>query len=93
MLYARPLGDGGFVAIEARQPGGTAYQARVYVERRSDPGRRRGHSPPVVAEYEGPTRLSVMTELYRLAADDELLAQGMAQWGEARRLRADDSRP
>lgn len=91
VLYARPLGDGGFVAIEARQPEGTAYQACVYVERRADPGRRRGHSPPVVAEYEGPTRLSVVTELYRVAADDALLARCVAQWSERRRALAGGS--
>jgi hypothetical protein len=86
ILYARPLSDGGFVAIEARQPAGASYHACVYVERRSDPGRRHGHAPPIVAEYEGPTRLSVMTELYRLAADDELIARGMARWVERKRL-------
>ena len=86
ILYARPLNDGGFVAIEACQPVGAAYHARLYVERRADPGRRQGHAPPVVAEYDGPTRLSVMTELYRLAADDELLANGVARWIEQRRV-------
>lgn len=86
ILYARPLVDGGFVAIEARQPAGATYHACVVVERRSDPGRRAGHAPPVVAEYEGPTRLSIMNELYRLAADDDLLARGMARWMERKRV-------
>ena len=86
ILYARPLSDGGFVAIGARQPTGAAYHACVYVERRTDPARRQGHAPPVVAEYQGPTRLSVMTELYGLAADDELLARGVARWMERKRL-------
>jgi hypothetical protein len=79
ILYARPLTSGGYVAIEASQPAGSAYRACVYVERRTDPSRRNGHAPPVVAEYEGPTRLSVMHELYRVAADDDLLARGMAR--------------
>jgi hypothetical protein len=33
--------------------------------------------------------LSVVTELYRFAADDELLARGIAQWGERRRALAE----
>ena len=86
ILYARPLTSGGYVAIEASQPAGTAYRACVYVERRADPLRRSGHAPPVVAEFEGPTRLSVMHELYRVAADDDLLARGMAQWAAQRRV-------
>jgi hypothetical protein len=84
ILYARPLTTGGYVAIEASQPAGAAYRACVYVERRADPLRRSGHAPPVVAEFEGPTRLSVMHELYRVAADDELLERGMAQWAVTR---------
>lgn len=78
ILYARPLRTGGFVAIEAQQPPGETYHAAVVVERRSDPARRHGHSPPVIAAFAGPTRLSVMQELYQLAADDELLARGIA---------------
>lgn len=73
ILYARPLTSGGYVAIEAHQPSGASYRARVFVERRSDPARREGHAPPIIAEYEGPTRLSVMHELYRVATDDALV--------------------
>ena len=73
------------MAIEAYQPAGASYRACVYIERRTDPTRRHGHAPPVVAEYEGPTRLSVMHELYRVAADDDLLARGMARWIERQR--------
>jgi hypothetical protein len=80
ILYARPLTTGGFVAIEAQPQAGESYRAYVYVERRADPSRRLGHAPPVVAEYEGPTRVSVLDELYGVAADNELLAQGVAQW-------------
>lgn len=85
ILFARPLPAGGFVAIQAHRPLGTAYEACVYVERRADPARRAGHAPPVLAEYVGPTRLSVMHELYRVASDDALVAEGVAQWSARRR--------
>lgn len=85
ILYARPLTSGGYVAIEASQPAGAPYRACVYVERRTDPLRRDGHAPPVLAQYEGPTRLSVMHELYRVAADDALLEREMALLARPRR--------
>jgi hypothetical protein len=84
ILYARPLTSGGYVAIEAQQRAGASYRACVYVERRTDPLRRQGHVPPVIAEYEGPTRLAVMHELYRVAADDDQLRSGVARWAAQR---------
>jgi hypothetical protein len=90
ILYARPLIDGGFVAIEAKAQSDASYRAQVYVERRTDPARRLGHAPPVVAEYEGPTRVSVLDELYVVAADNEVLARGIARWSGGVRVQPDE---
>jgi hypothetical protein len=80
VLYTRELPGGGYVAIEALPADGAKYRARISVERRTDPARRVGHLPPVIAEAEGPSRTSVFNELYRIASDNVAVARGILRW-------------
>jgi hypothetical protein len=86
ILYTRDLPGGGYVAIEAREEAGAQYRARLLAERRSDPARRAGHSPPVIAEAEGGSASRVFDELYAIAADNVAVAQWIMRW-QAKRLR------
>ncbi|GAC1318588.1 MAG: hypothetical protein NVSMB22_00600 [Chloroflexota bacterium] len=86
MLYSRDLPGGGYVAIEAIPREGPGYSARISVERRADPSRRLGHSPPVIAELQGDSRADVFEELYRIAADNVAVARGILRW-QAQRSR------
>ncbi|HEU4562998.1 MAG TPA: hypothetical protein VFS05_00060 [Gemmatimonadaceae bacterium] len=55
------------------------YHARVIVERRSDPTRRSGHVPPVIAEASGPSREEVFSRLYPIASDNVEIARALRQ--------------
>ena len=86
VLYSRELPGGGYVAIESLNVDGPTHRARLSVERRSDPTRRQGHLPPIIAEIEGPSRAGVFTELFRIAADNVAIARGILTW-QAERAR------
>jgi hypothetical protein len=82
-LYTRTLPGGGTVVIEDEPPNGDArHSARVVVERRSDPHRRSGHLPPIIAEATGSTREEVFRLLYPIASDNVEIARAL------RRMRA-----
>ena len=85
-LYHRELPGGGYVAIEARKEADSSFHARLLAERRSDPARRAGHAPPVIAEAAGKVPSRVFDELYSLAADTVSVAQWNMRW-QAKRLR------
>jgi hypothetical protein len=59
-------------------------RGRISVERRVDPKRREGHTPPVIAEVDAPSQAAVFQELYRIASDNVAIARGLIQW-QARR--------
>lgn len=80
VLYTRELPGGGYVAIEALRLDGGTYQAHVAVERRTDPDRRVGHEPPIIAEAMGPSRTVVFNELYRIACDNVAVASAIRRW-------------
>lgn len=63
----------------------TSCRARISVERRTDPQRREGHSPPVIVEAEAPTRSVIFNELYEIACDNVAVARGLIQWQSRRR--------
>lgn len=86
LLYSRELPGGGYVAIEVLDSEGPTHRARLSVERRSDPQRRVGHYPPVIAEANGPSRAGVFTELFRIASDNVAIARGIMEW-QTRRSR------
>lgn len=86
VLYSRELPGGGYVAIEVLDSEGPQHRARLSVERRTDPQRRVGHLPPIIAEAEGPSRAGVFTELFRIASDNVAVARGIMDW-QARRGR------
>jgi len=85
MIYARELPGGGFVAIETTDATqDAAFRGRISVERRADPARRGGHTPPVVAEVSGPTEAAVFHELYPIAADNVAIARAILRWQAAK---------
>ena len=85
VLYTRELPGGGYVAIEAVGEDAELFRARVSVERRTDPERRTGHLPPVIAEASGASRTTVFNELYQIAADNVAVASGILRWQARRR--------
>jgi hypothetical protein len=87
-LYQRELPGGGFVSVTEKDlsQSGT-HRAFVTVERRSDPGRRAGHAPPVVAVAEGSTRQSVFRDLLEIAADNVAVARALLHWQSDGRAR------
>ena len=85
VLFTRDLPGGGFVSIEALPAEDGVHRARVSVERRSDPGRRLGHRPPIIALLEGPSPSALFDELYRIAVDNVAIARGIMRWQAARR--------
>ena len=78
--YRRQLPGGGFVTIETHELDGTEFYGQLQVERRSDPARRLGHAPPVVAEMKAPSRNTVFEELYRIANDNVAIARAILRW-------------
>lgn len=84
LLFTRELPGGGYVAIEAERAEDAMYRARLSVERRSDPTRRKGHFPPIIAESIGATAARVFDELYRIAADNVEIAKGVVRWQSQR---------
>ena len=86
ILYTRELPGGGYVVIESLPSEDTAvYRARVAVERRTDPNRRAGHAPPIIAELSGPSRSSVYDQLYRIASNNVEVARGILRWQASRK--------
>lgn len=87
LLYSRDLPGGGRVTIEALSAGvsgASRCRARVIVERRRDPQRREGHTPPVIVEAEAPTRARAYDELVVIASDNVAVARGLIQWQSKR---------
>ena len=75
------------MTIEALPPGESdapECRARIIVERRRDPQRREGHSPPVIVEAEAPTRSHAFDELLPIARDNVAVARGLIQWQSGR---------
>jgi len=80
-LYRRTLPGGGFVNVDLESPSSPGvHRAYVAVERRSDPVRRDGHTPPIVAQAEGGTRQSVFAQLLAIAADNVAVARALLRW-------------
>jgi hypothetical protein len=79
ILYRRNLPGGGFVNIEAESSAAVnqPHRAVITVERRSDPARRDGHHPPIVAVAEGPSSQSVFRQLLEIAADNIAIARAL----------------
>jgi hypothetical protein len=82
-LYRRPMPGGGYVEVEvdvtptdaASSAGGRSLRGRIVMERRADPGRRYGHSAPIVAELAGDDHDELIADLFRLARDNAALAR------------------
>ena len=75
VLYERPLPGGGFVQVEEEQGDPAVHRGRVAVERRSDPDRRDGHEPPIIASAEGASAHNVVRQLLEIANDNVAIAR------------------
>ena len=84
LLYSRELPSGGFVVIEAESAEGGLHHAFLAVERRSDPSRRAGHEPPVIAEARGTSRQIVFKELYQIARDNVAISRALLRRQDGR---------
>ena len=86
IVYQRELPGGGYVHVEEEELANTqTHRAHVTVERRTDPTRRAGHEPPVIASAEGRSSHNVFGELLRIAQDNVAIAKALL------RLRGDGS--
>lgn len=91
-IYRRPMPGGGYVEVEvdaspneaSRDERSGPLRGRVVMERRADPGRRSGHTAPVVAELAGDDRDELMADLFRLARDNAALARSLMRMDAAR---------
>ena len=63
----------------------STYRAALCVERRTDPARRSGHTPPVVAEARGESAEALLESLYPIASDNVAVAQRILLWQAANR--------
>ena len=84
ILYTRELPGGGYVAIDAVIDA-RGHHARLWVERRSDPLRRSGHFPPIIAECDASDADGALDLLRPLACDNLSLALAIRRWQAARR--------
>jgi IS5 family transposase len=88
VLYQRELPGGGFVHVEEETAHpGSPHRGHVLVERRTDPVRRSGHTPPVIATAEGASAQSVFRQLLEIATDNVAIARALLRWqsdGKAR---------
>lgn len=75
VLYERQLPGGGFVHVEEESGEADVHRGHVAVERRSDPERRDGHEPPVIASAEGASSQSVFRQLLEIATDNVAIAR------------------
>lgn len=88
-LYRRPMPGGGFVEVEldasradaALSGSGGPLRGWIVMERRADPGRRYGHSAPVVAELASDDHDELIADLFRLARDNAALARNLMRMG------------
>lgn len=69
-------------AADGRTP--SAVVGRLMLERRTDPDRRRGGEPPIVAEVRGATRNEVLASLKSLAESEGEVARRLDAWLSSR---------
>jgi hypothetical protein len=85
ILYTRELPGGGFVAIDTLTDS-DGHHARLWVERRSDPTRRFGHLPPIIAECQADDADGALDKLRPIASDNLTLAREIQRWQAQGRL-------
>jgi len=85
-LYSRALPGGGYVAIEStpETPGTSPVHALLLVERRADPTRRVGHTPPIVAEATAADPDEAVEALFAIAANNVEIARALQLWQASR---------
>ena len=80
VMYQRTLPGGGFVQVEEETGEVAFHRAHVAVERRSDPARRYGHTPPIIAVAEDPSARHVFRQLMEVARDNVSIARALLRW-------------
>ncbi len=82
VLYTRVLPGGGVVSIECDAADVSEFRAHLKVERRGDPGRRAGHTPPIVLERSGggADQELIIDELHKVAGDNAAIARHLIAW-------------
>jgi hypothetical protein len=86
--YQRELPGGGFVQVEEDSTGGDGtHRVVVLVERRTDPARRDGHRPPIIASAEGASSQGVFRQLLEIAGDNVAVARALLRWQSDGRAR------
>lgn len=79
VVYERELPGGGYVHVQAEESlrDTDTHRAHVMVERRTDPTRRDGHVPPIIASAEGTGSQAVFAELLKIAKDNVAIAKAL----------------
>lgn len=77
ILYQRELPGGGFVHVHEEAADEAVHRGHVAVERRTDPDRRDGHEPPIIAMAEGASAQSVIRQLLEVATDNVAIATAL----------------
>jgi hypothetical protein len=88
VLYRRELPGGGYVDVhEDGRIESDGHEGHISVERRSDPTRRDGHAPPVIASAQGKSTHSVFRQLLEIASDNVAIARALLRWQSDGRAR------
>jgi hypothetical protein len=87
ILYQRELPGGGYVHVEEESTAAPVHRAHVAVERRTDPTRRSGHEPPIIAVAEGASAHNVFRQLLEIASDNVAIARALLRWRSDGRAR------
>ena len=79
-LYCRDLPGGGFVALDVHEDAslaGDGFVGRIIVERRAEPARREGCTPPVIAELHAPTTGTLLHHLLPIARSNPAIGAAL----------------
>jgi len=84
LVYQRELPGGGYVHVQEEDGlrDTDTHRAHVTVERRTDPTRRDGHVPPIIASAEGKGSQAVFGELLEIAKDNVAIAKALLRLRE-----------
>lgn len=85
LVYRRDLPGGRIVMLTIDELPGGHVVGRLALERRTDPARRIGAEPPIMAEVRGPTRDNVLKALRVIAESDDELGRRLERWAAERR--------
>jgi hypothetical protein len=80
-FYTRALPGGGYVSVESRrETDSRLVHLLLLVERRSDPIRRIGHEPPVIADVVDGDLQRAVDSLIEIATNNVEVARALQRW-------------